>query len=129
MRERVTETCGAVTLDSRLARVTRDGQPVRLTSHEFRVLSFLMHNRDRVVPQSELTEHIYAQDADRDSNTVEVFNSPAASQAGCRHHRDLAWPWLSNRIVRLRSLRGRLRVSSLLWTVGLLFVSGPPTPT
>ena len=66
-------TCGAVTLDPRLARVTRDGQPVRLTSHEFRVLSYLMHNRDRVVPQSELTEHIYAQDRDRDSNTVEVF--------------------------------------------------------
>jgi two-component system OmpR family response regulator len=66
-------TCGTVTLDPRLARVTRDGQPVRLTSHEFRVLSYLMHNRDRVVPQSELTAHIYAQDADRDSNTVEVF--------------------------------------------------------
>ena len=66
-------TCGAVTLDTRLARVTRDGQPVRLTGHEFRVLSYLMHHRDRVVPQSELTEHIYAQDADRDSNTVEVF--------------------------------------------------------
>lgn len=66
-------TCGAVTLDPRLARVTRDGQPVRLTSHEFRVLSYLMHNRDRVVPQGELTEHIYAQDAERDSNTVEVF--------------------------------------------------------
>jgi two-component system OmpR family response regulator len=66
-------TCGPVTLDPRLAHVTRDGQPVRLTSHEFRVLSYLMHHRDRVVPQSELTEHIYAQDADRDSNTVEVF--------------------------------------------------------
>jgi len=66
-------TCGPVTLDTRLARVTRDGQPVRLTGHEFRVLSYLMHHRDRVVPQSELTEHIYAQDADRDSNTVEVF--------------------------------------------------------
>jgi two-component system, OmpR family, response regulator len=66
-------TCGAVTLDPRLARVTRDGVPIKLTGHEFRVLSYLMHNRDRVVPQSELTEHIYAQDADRDSNTVEVF--------------------------------------------------------
>jgi two-component system, OmpR family, response regulator len=66
-------TCGPVTLDPRLARVTRDGEPVKLTGHEFRVLSYLMHNRDRVVPQSELTEHIYAQDADRDSNTVEVF--------------------------------------------------------
>jgi len=65
--------CGAVVLDPRQARVTRDGVPVRLTSHEFRVLSYLMHNRHRVVSQSELTEHIYAQDVDRDSNTVEVF--------------------------------------------------------
>ena len=47
--------------------------PVRLTSHEFRVLSYLMHHRARVVSQGELTEHIYSQDFDRDSNTVEVF--------------------------------------------------------
>ena len=66
-------TCGTVTLDPRLARVTRDGVPVKLTSHEFRVLSYLMHHRNRVVSQSELTEHIYAQDFDRESNTVEVF--------------------------------------------------------
>jgi two-component system OmpR family response regulator len=65
--------CGAVALDPRLARVTRDGAPVKLTGHEFRVLSYLMHHRTRVVSQSELTEHIYAQDFDRDSNTVEVF--------------------------------------------------------
>ena len=65
--------CGAVSLDPRLAKVTLDGMPVRLTSHEFRVLSYLMHHRDRVVSQAELTEHIYAQDFDRDSNTVEVF--------------------------------------------------------
>src|SRR5687767_12373471 len=65
--------CGAVVLDPRLARVTRDGVPVKLTSHEFRVLSYLMHHRTRLVSQSELTEHIYAQDFDRDSNTVEVF--------------------------------------------------------
>ena len=65
--------CGDVTLDPRLARVTRAGVPVKLTSHEFRVLSYLMHHRDRVVSQSELTDHIYAQDFDRDSNTVEVF--------------------------------------------------------
>jgi two-component system OmpR family response regulator len=64
---------GQVALDTRLAQVTLDGVPVRLTSHEFRVLSYLMHHRDRVVSQSELTEHIYAQDFDRDSNTVEVF--------------------------------------------------------
>jgi two-component system OmpR family response regulator len=65
--------CGAVALDPRAARVTLEGTPVKLTSHEFRVLSYLMHHRGRVVSQSELTEHIYAQNADRDSNTVEVF--------------------------------------------------------
>ena len=65
--------CGAVVLDPRSAKVTVDGAPVKLTSHEFRVLSYLMHHRGRVVSQSELTEHIYAQSADRDSNTVEVF--------------------------------------------------------
>jgi two-component system, OmpR family, response regulator len=64
---------GGVMLDPRRARVTLEGEPVKLTSHEFRVLSYLMHNRGRVVPQAELTEHIYAQDFDRDSNTVEVF--------------------------------------------------------
>jgi two-component system, OmpR family, response regulator len=64
---------GSVTLDPRLARVTLDGAPVKLTSHEFRVLSYLMHHRGRVVSQAEIIEHIYAQDFDRDSNTVEVF--------------------------------------------------------
>ena len=65
--------CGAVVLDPRLAKVTLDGNPVRLTSHEFRVLSYLMHHRGRVVSQAELTEHVYAQSFDRDSNTIEVF--------------------------------------------------------
>jgi len=64
---------GRVMLDPRRARVTLDGAPVKLTSHEFRVLSYLMHHRGRVVSQAELIEHIYAQDFDRDSNTVEVF--------------------------------------------------------
>lgn len=64
---------GAITLDPRTARVTKDGVAVKLTGHEFRVLSYLMHQNGRVVSQSELSEHIYAQDLDRDSNTVEVF--------------------------------------------------------
>ena len=66
-------TIGGVTLDPRGAKVARDGAPVRVTAHEFRVLSYLMHQRGRVVSQAELAEHIYPQDADRDSNTVEVF--------------------------------------------------------
>jgi two-component system, OmpR family, response regulator len=64
---------GGVVMDPRQSRVTLDGAPVKLTSHEFRVLSYLMHHRGRVVSQAELTEHIYAQEFDRDSNTVEVF--------------------------------------------------------
>ncbi len=65
--------CGPVELDTRTSRVTVDGQAVTLTSHEYRVLSYLMHHPDRIVSRTELTEHIYAQDYDRDSNTIEVF--------------------------------------------------------
>lgn len=65
--------CGPIVLDPRAARVALNGQPVRLTSHEFRVLAYLMHHHGRLVPQAELNEHIYAENADRDSNTVEVF--------------------------------------------------------
>ena len=65
--------CGTVALDPRTAKVTVNGEHIKLTGHEFRVLSYLMHHRGRIVPQSELTEHIYSQDFDRDSNTVEVF--------------------------------------------------------
>lgn len=64
---------GDVRLDPRTAGVTVKGTPVRLTSHEFRVLSYLMHHAGEVVSQGKLAEHIYARDADRDSNTVEVF--------------------------------------------------------
>lgn len=65
--------CGSLVLDPRSGKVTLEGTEVKLTSHEFRVLSYLMHHSRRVVAQSELTEHIYAQGFDRDSNTVEVF--------------------------------------------------------
>ena len=64
---------GGLVLDARAARVTQHGMPVKLTGHEFRVLSYLMHHSGRVVSQAELTDHIYAQNFDRDSNTVEVF--------------------------------------------------------
>lgn len=64
---------GSLSLDTRTASVTLAGSPVKLTSHEFRVLAYLMHHHARVVTRAELTEHIYAQDFDRDSNTVEVF--------------------------------------------------------
>ena len=66
-------SCGPVTLDTRTGRVTVEGRPVELTSFEHRVLAYLMHRKGQVVSRTELTEHIYAQDFDRDSNTIEVF--------------------------------------------------------
>jgi two-component system OmpR family response regulator len=63
----------ALALDTRSGRVTLAGLPVTLTSHEHKVLDYLMHRPGAVVSRTELTEHIYAQDFDRDSNTIEVF--------------------------------------------------------
>jgi two-component system, OmpR family, response regulator len=65
--------CGPIHLDTRAARVSVDGQPVRLTAQEYRLLAYLMHHPGRVVSRTELTEHLYDQDFDRDSNTIEVF--------------------------------------------------------
>ncbi len=64
---------GAVSLDTRSSRVALDGHPVAMTGHEYKVLAYLMHRPNTVVSRGELTEHIYAQDFDRDSNTIEVF--------------------------------------------------------
>lgn len=64
---------GELRVDTRAARATIEGRAVKLTAHEFRVLNYLVHNQDRVVPRTELVEHIYDQDFDRDSNTIEVF--------------------------------------------------------
>jgi len=64
---------GPLAIDSRTGRVTVNGESVKLTALEFRVLSYLMHHRGRAVPQTELAEHIYPIDEDRDSNTIEVF--------------------------------------------------------
>jgi len=65
--------CGPVHLDTRSGKVTMDGSAVSLTAHELKVLSYFIHHQGRVVSQTELIEHIYDQDFDRDSNTIEVF--------------------------------------------------------
>ena len=65
--------CGPVRLDTKSSRVTCDGQQIKLTSHEYRLLAYLMHHSGRVVSRTELVEHLYDQDFDRDSNTIEVF--------------------------------------------------------
>lgn len=65
--------CGPLALDTRTQRISLDGLPLNLTHHEYRILAYLMHHPQKVVSRTELTEHIYAQDFDRDSNTIEVF--------------------------------------------------------
>lgn len=65
--------CGPVRLDTKAGRVHVDGAPVKLTSHEYRLLAYLMHHAGRIVSRTEIVEHLYDQDFDRDSNTVEVF--------------------------------------------------------
>ncbi len=64
---------GPVRLDTRAGRVIVNDASVKLTSHEYRLLSYLMHHVGRIVSRSELVEHLYDQDFDRDSNTIEVF--------------------------------------------------------
>jgi two-component system OmpR family response regulator len=64
---------GPMRIDTRSSRVTIDGNPVKLTSLEYRLLAYLAHHKGRVVSRSELVEHLYDQDFDRDSNTIEVF--------------------------------------------------------
>lgn len=65
--------CGPLMLDTRSGRVTVDGSSIKLTAQEFKLLDYMMHHQKKVVSRTELTEHIYDQDFDRDSNTIEVF--------------------------------------------------------
>jgi DNA-binding response OmpR family regulator len=53
--------------------VTVDGKLVELTAQEFRILNFFMHRQGRIISQSQLLEHLYAMDSERDPNTIEVY--------------------------------------------------------
>lgn len=64
---------GDLSVDNRSARAFVNGMSIKLTSHEFRLLSYMATHRGRVISRTELVEHIYDQDFDRDSNTIEVF--------------------------------------------------------
>jgi two-component system, OmpR family, response regulator len=66
-------SCGPLLLDTKSARVTVNGMAVKLTSLEFRLLAYLMMHKGKVISRTELVEHLYDQDFDRDSNTIEVF--------------------------------------------------------
>jgi two-component system response regulator PhoP len=64
---------GPIALDTRTQRVEVDGRPVELTTFEFRLLEYLVLHAGQVVSKAELTEKLYEQDFERDSNTIEVF--------------------------------------------------------
>ncbi|MGR5062938.1 response regulator transcription factor [Photobacterium sp. DNB22_13_2] len=64
---------GGLSLDTRTSKVMHNSESIDLTALEFKVLSYMMHNADKVISRTELVEHIYKQDFDRDSNTIEVF--------------------------------------------------------
>ena len=118
---------GSVVLDPRGARVTVDGAPVKLTSHEFRVLSYLMHHRGRIVSQAELTEHIYSQGFDRDSNTVEVFIARLRRKLGgsfIETVRGMGYRIEARVDETTLSLRARIFLGALLWSLGLFLLSG-----
>ncbi len=66
-------TCGPLVVDTTSGRVTVDGAQIKLTAQEFRLLAYMMHHKGKVCSRTELTEHIYDQDFDLDSNTIEVF--------------------------------------------------------
>jgi len=65
--------CGNLILDTKAARVTLSGNSIKLTSLEYRLLAYMMHHQGKVISRIELVEHLYDQDFDRDSNTIEVF--------------------------------------------------------
>ncbi|MEN8174873.1 MAG: response regulator transcription factor [Pseudomonadota bacterium] len=65
--------CGPIALDTRAQEVTLDGAKLDLTAYEYRVLEFLMLHAGEVVSKRTLSEHLYAEDDDRDSNVIEVF--------------------------------------------------------
>ena len=118
--------CGPLRLDTKAARVSVDGQAVKLTSLEFRLLAYLMHHKGRVVSRTELVEHLYDQDFDRDSNTIEVFIGRLRKKLGVdvlRTIRGLGYVSPS-RMMRPSSLAFRLTVSAAIVSLVLLVSAG-----
>ena len=65
--------CGPLKIDTKSNKVFVNGTKLKLTSHEYKIIEYFLHHQDKVITRTELTEHIYDQDFDRDSNTIEVF--------------------------------------------------------
>ncbi|MGH6879860.1 MAG: response regulator transcription factor [Hypericibacter sp.] len=77
--------CAGLHINSSSGRVTVDGVPIKLTAQEFRLLDYLMHHQGKIVSRTELTEHIYDQDFDRESNTIEVFVGRLRKKLGANY--------------------------------------------
>ena len=87
---------GDLRLNAATGQVTVNGAPIKLTAYQYKVLDYLMHHAGRIVSRAELTEKIYAQDHERDSNTIEVFVGILRRKIG------------SNRIITEKGLGYRL---------------------
>ena len=112
--------CGPLRLDTKTARVTVDGQPIKLTSHEYRLLAYLMHHNERVVSRTELVEHLYEQDFDRDSNTIEVFIGRLRKKIPVdmiKTVRGLGYRLSDAKAMRINSLAFRLFATAAAWTL------------
>jgi two-component system OmpR family response regulator len=86
--------CGPISLDTASTRVMLDAKLLELTALEFRALAHMMHNKGRVISKTELTEHLYDQDFDRDSNVIEVLINRLRHKLGAeliRTHRGLGY--------------------------------------
>src|SRR5438067_99992 len=77
-------TCGPVSLDTRTGRVCVSGNPIKMTSHDYRLLAYLMHHPARVVSRTELVEHLYYNDVDRDRPRLRPPSQSLSAHPGCR---------------------------------------------
>ena len=87
-------TCGPVEIDTTTNRVSINGTTIEMTALELGMLSYLMHHKGEVISKTELTEHIYDQDFDRDSNVIEVLVNRLRNKLGSRlikTHRGLGY--------------------------------------
>lgn len=94
--------CGYITLNTSSGEVKSDGKLVDLTSYEYKVLEYMMLHQGEVVSKSTLTEHIYHQDYDRDSNVIEVFVGRLRRKLQSKHSKEKVIETLRGRGYRMR---------------------------
>jgi two-component system OmpR family response regulator len=77
-----TLTCGPLTHDIHAGRFTLHGEPLELTAQEYRILAYLLQRRGQIVSRTELYEHVYERDTERDSNVLDVLISRIRRKVG-----------------------------------------------